>query len=316
MSIFPMLFSQGDREGRPYYIRIRSKFILEPLTTNLTLSPAASIDLHMHTTFSDGRWPVEQLIDYLAAEHYDMVAITDHDRVDTVAGNQELAAQKNLPVLAGVEMSTEWNGSMGHVLCYGFDPHDNELLAVTRVVVSRQLENTLAVYDQLLRKGYEFPRKAEVLQDNGGEVRLPRDNIRLLREHGYAADWQTGLRTIREAGFVSIHADMAQTVDAAHRSGAVSLIAHPGRREQNFTFYDIDLLDKLRAEVPIDGIEVYHPYHSPELVETYRGYARKHNLLISTGSDSHSHPGRMPIKHRAEISRDLLERVGVHVSAL
>ncbi|HKV58552.1 MAG TPA: PHP domain-containing protein, partial [Ktedonobacteraceae bacterium] len=263
---------------------------MEPLTANLTLSPDASIDLHMHTTYSDGRWPVEQLIDYLVAEHYDLVAITDHDRIDTVASNQELAAQKNLPVLAGVEMSTDWNGKMGHVLCYGFDPHNNELLPLSQNVVRRQLENTRAVYAELRRKGYEFPRQQEVLKDNGGDVVLPRDNIRLLREHNYASDWQAGLSIIREAGFISIHADMAQTVDAAHRSGAIALIAHPGRREQNFTYYDIDLLDKVRADVPLDGIEVYHPYHTPELVEAYREYASKHHLLISTGSDSHSHP--------------------------
>ena len=91
-------------------------------------------------------------------------------------------------------------------------------------------------------------------------------------------------------------ADMATTVDAAHRSGAVCLIAHPGRNERNFTFYDIALLDEVRAEVPLDGIEVYHPYHSPEIVKAYLEYVRKHNLLLSTGSDSHSHPGRMPIK--------------------
>lgn len=286
---------------------------MEPLTTNLTLSPDASIDLHMHTTYSDGRWPVEQLIDYLVAEHYDLVAITDHDRIDTVASNQELAAQKNLPVLAGVEMSTDWNGKMGHVLCYGFDPHNNELLPLSQNVVQRQLENTRAVYAELRRKGYEFPRQQEALKNSGGDVALPRDNINLLREHGYASDWQAGLSMIREAGFISIHADMAQTVDAAHRSGAVALIAHPGRREQNFTYYDIDLLDKVRAEVPLDGIEVYHPYHTPELVEAYREYARKHHLLVSTGSDSHSHAARMPVKHRAEISRDLLERVGIHI---
>src|SRR5260370_37603091 len=160
------------------YLMLRSKFILEPLTANLTLSPDASIDLHMHTSFSDGRWPVEQLIDYLVAEHYDMVAITDHDRVDTVASNQELAAQKNLPVLAGVEMSTDWHGTMGHVLGYGFEPHDSELLALREQVVQRQLENTRAVYKELRHKGYEFPPQQEELKDNGGHVRLPLDHIR------------------------------------------------------------------------------------------------------------------------------------------
>ena len=284
-----------------------------PLTTNLTLAPDASIDLHMHTNYSDGRWPPEQLIDFLVTEGFAMVSITDHDRVDTVADIREMAAQKNLPVLAGVEMSTQWHGKMGHVLCYGFDPQQNYLLEITQTVVNRQLGNTNAVNEELRRKGYEFPRQEEVLAENDGKLRRPADNGRLLREHGYAPDWQTALQIIREAGFQSIMADMAETVDAAHRSGAVSLIAHPGRNEKNFTFYDIPLLDEVRAEVPLDGIEVYHPYNSPEMVKAYVEYVRKHNLLLSTGSDSHSHPGRMPVKHRAEISRDLLECVGIQV---
>ena len=283
------------------------------LTSNLTLAPDASIDLHMHTTYSDGRWPAQQLIDYLVTEGFDMVAITDHDRVDKVAEIQELAAQQNLPVLAGVEVSTDWNGRMGHMLCYGFDPAQNELRGLTEKVTRLQLENTRAVNDALRSKGYEFPRQAEVLADNGGNLRRPGDNARLLREHGYAPDWQTAMKLITEAGFVSIHASMAETVDAAHRSGAFCLIAHPGRRERGFTFYDSSLLDEVRAEIPIDGIEVYHPYHAPETIEAYLAYVQKHDLLLSTGSDSHSVPGRMPIKHRAEISKRLLERVGIHI---
>lgn len=284
-------------------------------TTNLTLSLDASIDLHMHTTFSDGRWPAERLVDYLISEGFDMVAITDHDRVDTMQAIQEIALQKGLPALVGVEMTTEWHGIMGDVLCYGFDPDNAELRGVADDVVVRQLENTMAVYEELCRKGYEFPRQAEVLHESGGELRLPRDNIMLLRAHGYASDWHAGLNILYESGFVSIKADMARTVDAVHRCGGVALIAHPGRRERGFTFYDTELLDKVRAEVPLDGIELIHPSHSPEIIETYKQYARKHALLTSTGSDSHSIPQRMPKKHRAELSRALLERLGIQVVA-
>jgi 3',5'-nucleoside bisphosphate phosphatase len=286
---------------------------LTPLTHNLKISPDAPIDLHMHTTYSDGRWPAQQLIDYLVAEGFALVAVTDHDRVDTVAGVQALAAEKQLPVLAGVEVSTEWNGKMGHVLCYGFNPEQNDLYPLTQKVVRLQLENTHEVHAELLRQGYEFPRQQEVLAQNGGELYRPIDNATLLVQHGYAPNTRAALAMITKAGFRSIMADMAETVEAAHKSGAVSLIAHPGRREGGFTFYEPSLLDQLRAEIPIDGIEVYHPYHSQEMIRIFEEYVQKHHLLYSTGSDSHSLPGRMPIKHRAEISRQLLERLGISI---
>ena len=278
-----------------------------------TLSPDASIDLHMHTTYSDGKWPAEQLLDYLKEEGFDLVAVTDHDRVDIVSSIQALGEQRNLPVLAGVEMSTEWHGKMGDLLCYGFDPRHNELGPLTENVVRQQSENTHAVYEQLLQKGYAFPRQDEILAKNDGKLVRPGDNIALLRAHGYAPDYYSALRMITEAGYRSIKVGMAEAVEAAHRSGGVCLIAHPGRREANFTFYSPELLDEVRAEIPLDGIEVYHPMHTPELVETYLDYARRHKLLQSTGSDSHSLPSRMPIKYRAEISRELLERVGIAV---
>ncbi len=285
------------------------------LTTNLMLEAAASIDLHMHTNYSDGRWPAQQLIDFLVAERFDLVAVTDHDRVDKVAEIQALAAEKGLPVLAGVEMSTEWDGKMAHILCYGFDPARNYLQPVTEKVVRLQLENTHEVNAELQRQGYDFSRQEEVLAENSGKLRLPSDNIRLLLAHAYAANGRAGLQMIEKAGFRSILADMEETVDAAHRSGALCLIAHPGRRESGFTFYDTALLDRLRAAIPIDGIEVYHPYHSKEVIEIYLEYVRRHDLLLSTGSDSHCVPGRMPRKHSAEISQKLLERLGIKITS-
>ncbi|HEX4714543.1 MAG TPA: PHP domain-containing protein [Ktedonobacteraceae bacterium] len=280
---------------------------------HLTLSPDAPIDLHMHTTYSDGRWSAAELIEHVASAGFALIAVTDHDRVDMIASIQTLGEQRNLPVLAGVEMSTSWRGRMGDLLCYGFDPRQNELQPLAEKVVRLQLENTRAVHEVLLQQGHTFPRQAEILAKTGGQLRRPGDNIALLRAHGYAADYASALSMITQAGYRSIKVEMAEAVEATHRSGGVCLIAHPGRRESSFTFYTPELLDEVRADLPLDGIEVYHPTHTPEIVETYLAYARQHQLLQSTGSDSHGNPSRMPIKHRAEISRDLLARVGIQV---
>jgi len=109
-----------------------------------------------------------------------------------------------------------------------------------------------------------------------------------------------------------ITVDSAAVVAAAHQSGGVCLIAHPGRGD-GYLCFDAALLDQLRAEVPIDGFEVYYPKHSPEQIAQYRAYAEQHDLLTSAGSDSHT-PDHPPIKYRAGWCRKLLERLGIHLS--
>ena len=68
-------------------------------TSNLVLAADAAIDLHLHTTFSDGTWTPAQLLDHLAQAQFGLVAITDHDRPDTAEALQQLAQEKDQPLL-------------------------------------------------------------------------------------------------------------------------------------------------------------------------------------------------------------------------
>ena len=278
--------------------------------TDLILSPNASIDLQLHTTFSDGTWLPEQLIDYLALEQFSLAAITDHDRVDTVAALQQLAFEKHLPVLVATEMSASWQGGITDVLCFGFDPVPNTLSDLTRDVLQRQQENTREVYENLLRKGYMFSQGPDALSAilEKPSAQQPKELVTLLKSTGE----QSAGKIVWEAGCTFATNDMAAIVEASHRSGAVCLVAHPGR-EDGFITYDVDLLDKLRQEAAIDGLEVYYPAHTPKQTAMFLDYAQQHRLLISSGSDSHG-SNKPPIKYPAELSRPLLERVGIRIA--
>src|SRR5690348_16947019 len=135
---------------------------MEGTTRHLVLAPDAAIDLQLHTTFSDGTWTPGQLLDYLVHEQFGLVAITDHDRVDTAAELQQLAAEKHLPLLTAVEMSTSWNGELTDVLCYGFDPENNALQDLAQDIAHRQRENTREVCENLLKSGITFPDTQEL----------------------------------------------------------------------------------------------------------------------------------------------------------
>ncbi len=281
-------------------------------TPHLVLAPDAAIDLQLHTTFSDGTWTPEQLIDYLVSERFGLVAITDHDRVDTAASLQQLACRKLLPVLTAVEMSTSWKGELTDVLCYGFDPEQNALHDLAQDIARRQRENTRQVYENLQKIGYAFPNSSELMALlEKPSAQQPHELVALLKKQGYGTGALSAGKLITDAGFFWVTNDIAAVVDAAHRSGAVCLIAHPGRGE-GYTCYDAHLLDELREQVSIDGLEIYYPAHTSEQIAMYREYAQKHHLLTSSGSDSHG-PEKKPIKYRAELSRGLLERLGIQI---
>ena len=298
-------------------------------TTDLVLAPDAAVDLHLHTTYSDGSWTPEELLDHLMREQFSLAAIADHDRADTVEALQQLAQDKHLPVLAAVEMTTLWQGEgpirgadelsglleMTDLLCYGFDTGANALDDLARDLVRRQRENTREVYENLLRKGYTFPPPPDALATilEKPSPQQPHELAALLKRYGYGTGEPSAGRIILEAGCIFAMNDLAEAVEAAHRSGAVCLIAHPGHKD-GFVTYDAQLLDKLRQEIPIDGLEVHTPKHTPEQTEMYLEYARQHGLLVSAGSDSHR-PEKPPIKYPAELSRSLLERVGIHIKA-
>ncbi len=284
---------------------------MKSLTPHLVLPPNAFIDLQMHTIYSDGIWTPQQLIDYLASEEFALAAITDHDRVDTAAELQQLAAAKGVSLLTAVEMSTSWKGGPTDVLCYGFDPEQNELQDLAQNVTFQQRENTQQVCENLRKTGISFSQDELHFLLAKPSAQQPKELIALLEKRGFGTGKPDAWTSIEEAGFLWATSDISAVVDAAHGSGAVCLLAHPGRGD-GFTYYDVNVLDELRRQVPIDGFEVYHPAHTAEQVVMYQEYAEKHHLLTSSGSDSHS-PEKKPIKYQASLSRRLLERLNIRV---
>jgi predicted metal-dependent phosphoesterase TrpH len=296
---------------------------MDNTTTNLRLTADSAIDLHIHTTYSDGTWEPGQLLNYLVQEGFGLAAITDHDRVDTAVSLQQLALDINQPVLAAVEMTTLWQDEMSgydelsglpcmtDLLCFGFDPAPNALNDLAQDLLRRQRANTKEVYQNLQRNKYTFSEDPDELTSllELPSPEQPHALAALLKKYGYGTGQPSAGRIILEAGCKFAMNDLAEVVEAAHQSGALCLIAHPGSKD-GFVTYDVQMLDKLRQEIPIDGLEVYHPKHSPTRTAMYLAYAQRHQLLITSGSDSHG-PQKPPIKYRAELCRDFLEQVGI-----
>lgn len=273
---------------------------------NLMLRPDAPVDLQLHTTYSDGKWMPADLIDHLVREGFGLAAITDHDRTDTAALLQQMALEKHFPLIVATEISGLWRDEPVDLLCYGFDLNANPLHDLAQDIVQRQTLNTQTVWNALLQQGQRLPDEAELTQLlQTPSAQQPHAFVALLKQHGYDSPG----KMLVEAGLAFATADVKAVVTAAHQSHAVCLIAHPGRGE-GYVQFDAALLDQLRVEAPVDGLEAYYPDHSPEQTTLYLDYAQKHDLLTSSGSDSHK-PEAPPIPYRADLSARLLERLGI-----
>ena len=275
------------------------------------ISAGALADLHMHTTYSDGRWQSDDLFAHLKQRGFAVVAITDHDTCAGITEMQTVGSTVGIHVLAGVEMSANWHGKPCHILCYASHFHGNALEEVAKATVKRQFDNTLAVHRELLNRGMVFSRQSETLAHQQGRLVRPVDNASLLVEHSYAANISEALEYIRVCGYFMETAPLADVVAAAHQDGAVAVIAHPGREDGEIRGYLPEELESLARECSIDGIEVWYPTHTPDQVSAFERVADASHLFTSAGSDSHGPEQRLPIPYPARNIAGLLARCGV-----
>jgi 3',5'-nucleoside bisphosphate phosphatase len=274
---------------------------------------ANAVDFQMHTVYSDGHWQPVELFDYLAAHAFRAVAITDHDTLEHSDELMALGAERGIIVLRACEVSTNWRGGRTDLLCFAGELTSDTLARFVRGIERSQYENTLAVHENLLRRGYQFPHMADELAFQGGELRRPSDNARLLLRHGYADSLGVAMKMIRDAGYISITVPLAEAIEAAHASGAVALIAHPGRDSDGIQLHSPAVLAEILTEIPIDGAEVLYPLHTPQQVEEFSVFIAERDLLRSAGSDSHGPRGRLPIPYPSSSCAALLARCGVEV---
>lgn len=281
----------------------------------MRIAADATVDLHTHTLHSDGHWQPEELLSHLTRQGIVAAAVTDHDTVEHVDGLRELGREFGIHLLVGTEVTTNWRGMPAHLLCYAAALTSDVLATLIQRTEQQQLANTCYIYRTLVKeRGYAFPRQRELLLERDGAVVRPIDNAQLLLHHGYARDLPHALDMIREAGYVQVTAPLEDVVAAAHASGAVTVLAHPGRGGGEIQRYEPEQIEELLISVPLDGLEVYYPTHTPAQTAAYEALARRRGLLVSAGSDSHGPRQRLPIAYPAHLCAALLDRCGVEVN--
>ncbi len=258
------------------------------------------IDMHTHTRYSDGEYEPETLVELAEKAGIQTLGITDHD---TLLGVQALAKSSYKPkieVINGIELSGKVSNGQLHILGYDLDIWDEELNKQMYRLHNRSLYSVCGVLCQL-KKDYDISFSTEeILSILNKQSNIGRPDIaRLLVKHGYAQTVpETFPKYLNEA--YARCGDMAKgipkeeciaLIKAAHGK---AVLAHPYSLKLSPEELD-DFLKEL-VDCGLDGIEVYHSNHTPEMIEQYLNLAKKYNLLISGGSDYHG-PSIKPKVH-------------------
>jgi 3',5'-nucleoside bisphosphate phosphatase len=246
------------------------------------------VDLHMHSTASDGVYAPEDVVKIAHTNGLDVIALTDHDNVSGVEAAVTAALALSLEVVAGVELSCVVDDAKVDILGYLLDIHDIPLQTTLRQLRNARVDRIRGMVDKLAALGVSVSVERVLALSDAGSVGRPH-LARALVESGYASSIQDAFtRYIGDDSpayvpHFELHA--ARAIELIHSAGGVAVLAHPG----HYARYEM-ILDAL-APQGLDGVEVYYYDHSPALIEELRIIARRHNLIMTVGSDFHRREG-------------------------
>jgi predicted metal-dependent phosphoesterase TrpH len=250
------------------------------------------IDLHTHSSVSDGTESPAELMATARAAGLDVVAITDHDTTTGWAA-AEAARPPGLTVIPGMELSCRWFPAdqppiSVHLLAYLFDPASPGLAAERERLRTERLCRAERIVDALAADGYPVVWERIVAGCAGGVVGRPHI-ARALVEAGVVASVDEAFATLLHHGspyyVAKADTDVRKGIALIRAAGGVPVFAHALATTRGRIVGD-DAIAAM-AETGLLGLEVDHPDHSPDQREHLRGLARDLGLISTGSSDYH-----------------------------
>ncbi|MBI5160508.1 MAG: PHP domain-containing protein [Micrococcales bacterium] len=246
------------------------------------------IDLHTHSSASDGTEPPAALVREAADAGLAAVALTDHDTTAGWAEAFEAARGTGLEVLPGVELSTQLDGASVHILGYLVDPDDPPLRALMDELRSERLHRAEAMVGRIGRD-YDLTWDDVLAQTSPGAT-VGRPHIAdALVAKGYVPDRSAAFGSILHwrGGYYQPHRapDPLVGVRLLREAGGVPVVAHPGSRGPEGLMTDARI--RALVDAGLAGVEVDHRDNPPRARERWRDIAERFDLIRTGSSDYH-----------------------------
>lgn len=243
------------------------------------------VDLHLHSTASDGCLSPVELVRKAAAEELAIIALTDHDTVDGIGAALETAKEfPTLRLIPGVEISTDVPVGEVHILGYFIDYTDHNLLIALEQMRNSRRERARRMINKLDEIGY--PLEWERVQDIAGGGTIGRPHIaQAMLESGYIDTFQEAFdKYIHREGPAYVEREKVTpfgAVELVVKAGGLPVLAHP------LTIPEPEQLTIELKATGLIGIEAYYTSYSVEDIQRLITIANRHNLVTTGGTDFH-----------------------------
>jgi predicted metal-dependent phosphoesterase TrpH len=245
----------------------------------------ATVDLHLHTTISDGRLTPSQLISLVASQGLKVVSVSDHDTTDGLEEAYGAAKQfADLRVIPGIELSTDIPGDEIHILGYFIQYDDEAFQSILQRFREGRLERGRLMVEKLAELGINV--QWERVQEIAGDGSVGRPHIALaMVEKGYFKEPKDAFaQYLGRNGLAYVERKKMtpeEGVQMLTRIGGVPVLAHPAQ------LADLDSKVAQLKAAGLMGMEVHYAMYPPETVERLAGVAQRHGLIPCGGSDYH-----------------------------
>jgi predicted metal-dependent phosphoesterase TrpH len=240
------------------------------------------IDLHLHSTASDGTNPPEIVVRSARDAGLRALALTDHDTVEGIAPAREAAGSLGITLVAGVELSAYDGADEVHILGLHLD-HIEDMRAALHVFQAARRDRAEGIVRLLNGLGVRITFEDVLAVAKDAAIGRPHV-ARALVENGWAMDLRDAFDRYLGAGRPAYldkrRISIPEAIALIHRCGGIAILAHPGSDGNR------EYLESL-ASMGLDGVEVIHPSHSGEDRARILALVRHFDLVPSGGSDSH-----------------------------
>ncbi|MDX1775736.1 MAG: PHP domain-containing protein [Desulfobulbales bacterium] len=251
---------------------------------------SAIIDLHIHSTFSDGVHRPSEIVDLAAVHGLKAVAITDHD---TAAGTGEAMArggEKGIEVIPGIEISS-WHGETSmHILGYRFNHEDKQFNRRLKLLQDGRKNRNAKIIANLNRLGISVDPGELLYYSEYGQTGRPHI-ARLLVDKGVTRTIDLAFKHYLGRGAAAYaeryRFSAKEAIAMIREADGIAVLAHPASLDPSLRTIP-QLLKELNRE-GLAGVEVYYPSHNRKAEKTLLNMANEYGLLVTGGSDFHGH---------------------------